>query len=93
MASKGQKFNKYSVELKNEIINKYFEGKGSPRSLGKEYGISYRTIDTWLHKIRHPELISGLKKGRPKNEEIDYKERYEILKKYQAFIEARNKTK
>jgi transposase-like protein len=93
MASKGQKFNKYTVELKNEILNKYFEGKGTSRTLGKEYGISYRTIDTWLHKVRHPELALGLKKGRPKNEESDYKERYEILKKYQAFIEARHKTK
>ena len=94
MASKGQKFNKYSNELKNEILSKYFEGKGSAKSLGKEYGISYRTIDTWLHKIRHPGLVSGAKKGRPKkNEEVDYKERYEILKKYHAFIEARHKTK
>ena len=94
MASKGQKFNKYCDELKEEIIKKYNEGNGSARSLGKEYGISYRTIDTWLHKIRHPELVSGLKQGRPKkDEEIDYKERYEILKKYQAFIEARHKTK
>ena len=25
MASKGQKFNKYSIELKNEILNKYLE--------------------------------------------------------------------
>lgn len=93
MASKGQKFNKYSVELKNEILNKYLEGKGTTRTLGQEYGISKETIKTWIRKINHPELVSGLKRGRPKNEEIDYKERYEILKKYQAFIEARHKTK
>ena len=93
MASKGQKYNKYCDELKEEIIKKYNEGNGSSRSLGKEYGISYRTIDTWLHKIRHPELFTKAKKGRPRNEEIDYKERYEILKKYQAFIEARHKIK
>ena len=80
MASKGQKFNKYSVELKNEIINKYFEGKYTPRSLGKEYGISRKTIETWLYKINHPELQTGAKRGRPKNGKIDYKERYEILK-------------
>ena len=93
MASKGQKFNKYNDEFKKIIINNYFEGKGTARSLGKEYGISHKTIETWIRKINHPELVSGLKRGRPKNEEIDYKERYEILKKYQAFIEARHKTK
>ena len=94
MASKGQKFNKYSIELKNEIINKYLEGKVTTRKLGQEYGISKETIKTWIHKVKHPELASGLKQGRPRKDEIiDYKERYEILKKYQAFIEARHKTK
>ena len=93
MASKGQKFNKYNVELKNEILNKYLESKGTPRTLGQEYGISKGTIKTWIRKINHPELQTNSKRGRPKEENIDYKERYEILKKYQAFIEARHKTK
>ena len=94
MASKGQKFNKYSVELKNEILNKYLEGKGTIRTLGQEYGISKGTIKTWIRKSKHIELVSGLKQGRPRKDEIiDYKERYEILKKYQALIEARHKTK
>ena len=94
MASKGQKFNKYSIELKNEIINRYLEGKVTTRKLGQEYGISKETIKTWIHKVKHPELASGLKQERPRKDEIiDYKERYEILKKYQAFIEARHKTK
>ena len=94
MASKGQKFNKYSIELKNEILNKYLEGKGTTKTLGQEYGISKGTIKTWIRKSKHLELASGLKQGRPRKDEIiDYKERYEILKKYQAFIEARHKTK
>ena len=94
MASKGQKFNKYNTELKNEILNKYLESKGTPRTLGQEYGISKGTIKTWIRKSKHIELVSGLKQGRPRKDEIiDYKERYEILKKYQAFIEARHKTK
>ena len=93
MASKGQKFNKYSIELKNEILNKYLEGKGTPRTLGQEYGISKETIKTWIHKSKHPELASGLKQGRPRNEEIDYKERYEILKKYQTFLKAQRERK
>ena len=70
MASKEQKFNKYSIELKNEILNKYFEGKYTPRSLGKEYGISRKTIETWIRKINHPELVSGLKRGRAKAKKL-----------------------
>ena len=33
------------------------------------------------------------KRGRPKEIDIDYKERYEILKKYQAFIKAQREKK
>ncbi len=33
------------------------------------------------------------KRGRKKEENIDYKERYEILKKYQAFLKAQRERK
>ena len=33
------------------------------------------------------------KRGRPKETNIDYKERYEILKKYQEFIKAQREKK
>ena len=93
MASKGQKFNKYTIEQKEKILQEYYEGLGGSKALGRKYNISYRTIDTWIRKINHPELQTNSKRGRPKEGNIDYKERYEILKKYQAFIEARHKTK
>ena len=95
MAKKGQKFNNYSKEFKEEVLNKYFNNQGSALSLSKEYKISVKTIETWIRKLKKPELyvISG-KIGRPKkDEEIDYKERYEILKKYQAFIKAQRERK
>ena len=89
MASKGQKFNKYSPELRDEILKKYWAG--IPVSeLAKEYNISKNTIKTWNYNIKHCRM--GKKRGRPKNGELtkeDYKERYEILKKYQAFLQAR----
>jgi transposase-like protein len=37
------KYNKYSNELRLEIVNKYYNNEGSSRSLGKEYNISYKT--------------------------------------------------
>lgn len=97
MAKKGQKFNKYPPELIIEILNKYNSGKCSARSLCIEYGISQKTIENWIAKqkrginvaIDHRKEFSG----RTKEENIDYKERYEILKKYQAFIEARREKK
>ncbi len=48
MAKKGRKFNNYAPELILEILDKYFSGKGSARSLGLEYGISHKTINNWI---------------------------------------------
>ena len=65
MASKGQKFNKYSDELKQEIMKQIKEGK-SLRYVAKEYNISFGTICTWTNKKNHPDKVTGNKRGRPK---------------------------
>ncbi len=85
MAKKGQKFNKYTLEFKKEVIEKYFEGKGAI-TLGKEYDIPYKTINTWIQKYRIEGTIEPKKRtGRPKGK-TNYKEKYEILKKFQNFL-------
>lgn len=96
MASKGQKFQKVMPEVKEEILKKYLSGESSYLQLGKEYGVSHNTIHTWVVKARkgiditvdHWKGNSGRRKTKGLTME-DYKERYEILKKYQAFLEAR----
>ena len=94
MAKKGQKFMHYTNEEKVEILNKYLNGIPSLQ-LEKEYGISSSTIREWKYKANHPELITANKKGRQKQEltKEDYKERYEIIKKYQAFLKAQRERK
>ena len=89
MASKGQKFKKYSPEFKENILKEYWSGKCSTY-LAIKYGVPDKTIRMWSFNVRHGNV--GGKKGRPKEKELsleDYKERYEILKKYQAFLQAR----
>ena len=97
MALKGQKFNKYTDGFKNKIIQEYFSGEsGGSISIGKKYNISRYTIDTWIRKYKKQgNLKSDINKnrGRKKDETIDYKERYEILKKYQAFLKAQRERK
>ena len=96
MASKGQKFKKYTLVQKEEVLAKYIEGY-SARHLEEIYGISRKTIETWKQKVLHPEkyLGQGQKRGRPKKDltKEDYKERYEILKKYLAFIKEQREKK
>ena len=86
----------YDINLKKEIVNKYFNSNGTLNSLQKEYGISYKTIFNWLkkEKLYHSqENDINHSRGRKKDENIDYKERYEILKKYQAFLKAQREKK
>ena len=59
--------------------------------LAKQYNIPSGTIFTWVDKKNHPEKVTGNKRGRKKETNLtkeDWKERYEILKKYQAFLKA-----
>ena len=96
MASKGQKFNKYSTELKEEIMRKYLNNEGTSNYLSKEYNIPLKTVKMWVYKINKNINITENKQskhGRKKEENIDYKERYEILKKYQAFLKAQRERK
>ena len=99
MAKKGQKFNNYTKELKEEILSKYLNERVSARTLARIYNISSNTIYTWIRKAENGKAVlvdtKSSRSGRPKKnpDEIDYKERYEILKKFQDFIIARREKK
>ena len=95
MASKGQKFKKFAPDLKAAILYEYLSGTSS-LFLSKKYGVSAKTIRDWKRKhLKGIDITVDRWKGnsgRPRSRNLtleDYKERYEILKKYQAFLEAR----
>ena len=99
MASKGQKFKRYSNKTKLEIVSKALEGRGY-KSIGREYpNIPIKTIESWVRKAKNNIDVTKDGRGcfgRPKTKNLtleDYKERYEILKKYQAFLQARREKK
>ena len=71
----------------------------SSLQISRERNIPAKTIRTWkLKRVLHPELYpnQGQKRGRNNDKDLtidDYKERYEILKKYQAFLKAQRERK
>ncbi len=96
MASKGQKFIKFTDEERTEIVGKYISGKCGYKSLAREYDISWKTVESMVRKYRKTGTTISAQKGRPKEKDLtkeDYKERYEILKKYQAFLKAQRERK
>lgn len=89
MASKGQKFKKYSQEFIKQVMNERVAGKSS-RFLSNKYKVPRGTILTWGHKLKVNGSINTQKRGRPIDDESSYKERYLILKKFQAFLNKRH---
>jgi transposase-like protein len=95
MAKKGQKFKDYPSSIKLEVVSKALDGRGY-RSIARDYpDISAYTIKNWVRKAKSNIDVTKDNRGcqgRPKTKNLtleDYKERYEILKKYQAFLQAR----
>lgn len=93
MAKKGQNFKKYDLEFKNRVLKEYQE-KASAGYLSKKYDIPIGTIYTWTAIKKKYGALGVVKKGRPTiNQEKEYKERYEILKKYQDFLVSQEQKK
>ena len=86
MASKGQKFRKYTPEFKEKILKEYLDDVSGECSLSKKYNIPRETIKNWLRKLEKGIDISKDGRGcqgRPKTKNLtleDYKERCEIIK-------------
>jgi len=91
MARNGQR--KYSSEFVQSIVLEYLNTKTSYTILSRKYHVPSNTISQWVYKLRKGiDVVNSRKKGRRKYKNLtldDYKERYEILKKYQAFLQAR----
>ena len=87
----------YSEEFKMQVLKDYYSGKfGGRDQVAKQYKLNSGTIWNWIAKERKQgDLLNDIehKRGRPKEDNINYKERYEIIKKYQAFIKAQREKK
>lgn len=91
MAKKGQKFQKISNETRELVLNEYLKkGKGQTQ-IASEYGLKLGTVLTIIHKYNKKGYVHKDKRGKEKESDIDYKERYDILKKYQAFLKEQRK--
>ena len=87
----------FDKKFKEMVVNDYKSGNsGGRKQIAKKYSIDESTIWHWIVKDRNQgNQINDInkKRGRTKEENIDYKERYEILKKYQAFLRAQRERK
>lgn len=88
MARKGQLFKSYTDEFRNKVVMEHIKERKSYRYLGEKYSISKKTVETWVRRYKKQGDLITLKRGRPKqSEETNYKEKYEILKKFLEYLE------
>ena len=95
MALKGQKLNKINIEIKFEICRRHFEEHQPESRISNDFNLPIGTVRTIFNNYKKGYGFER-KKGRPKEKDLtkeDYKERYEILKKYQAFLKAQRERK
>jgi len=94
MAKKGQKFKKYSFELKKEVVEDYLKGMGKFELMKKYDVLSSTQISKWIrdYKAKGYEGLKSMKRGRPKknkeqNEIEQLRMENEILKKIRDLLE------
>lgn len=94
MATKGQMFKKYDQRQKEIMVQEVMNNHRGYRDLANEYGIPMGTIITWVYQYRKRGEVTNNKPGRPvPGMEADYKEKYEVLKKFMAFCEKVDRAK
>ena len=86
MSSKRKIIRAYSLEEKEKIVKLFFEEGLGYVDFAKKHDVAVGTIKTWVHKYRKGTLLIS-KKRLSKEKITDYKQMYEILKKYKAFLE------
>lgn len=91
MAKKGQKFMEYDNEFREKVVLDYLNSSIGYRKITEKYFIeSWKTVETWVRKYK---AIGTTDNQKVKNSEINYQKRYEILKKYLAFLKEEQEKK
>lgn len=83
---------KYSIETREKIVKLVLCEKVSYREIEKKYGIPRNTAFNWVKKFKERGTVKPMLDGEL-SDEINYKEQYEILKKFQAFLKEQQERK
>ena len=91
MAKKGQKFMEYDNDFREKVVLDYLNSNLGYKKIAKKYFIeSWKTVETRVGKCK---AIGTTDNQKVKNLEINYQKRYEILKKYLAFLKEEREKK
>ena len=87
MPKKGQKFKQYDRDFVMMIIQEKLQKGLSYTQLSHKYDIPAGTISGWVYKYSSKAWDCSDRRGKKDDKDIDYKVRYEIAKKFLAFLQ------
>ena len=87
MATKGQKYKKWTAEEKYKIIKPALEMEKSTVQITKETGINNGLITTWIHKYRKYGMEGLISKKKPGNPLAKYSKKKILTKEEQLEYE------
>ena len=91
MAKKGQKFMEYDNDFREKVVLDYLNSNLGYKKIAEKYFIeSWKTVETWVRKYK---VTGTTDNQKVKISEINYQKRYEILKKYLAFLKEEREKK
>ena len=91
MAKKGQKFMEYDNDFREKVVLDYLNSNLGYKKIAEKYFIeSWKTVETWVRKYK---VTGTTDNQKVKISEINYQKRYEILKKYLAFLKEEQEKK
>ena len=80
---------KYDIETRKKIVDLVLTQHMSYREIEKSYHIPRNTAFSWVKNFKQRGNVNPMHKAGG----IDYKEQYEILKKFQAFLKSQQEKK
>lgn len=91
MAKKGQKFMEFDNNFREKVVLDYLNSSLGYHKIAEKYFIeSWKTVETWVRKYK---VTGTTDNQKVKISEINYQKRYEILKKYLAFLKEEQEKK
>lgn len=92
MKRKNNFLEKYDIETRERTVKLVLEEGMSYREVERKYKIPRNTVFNWVKKYKERGTVKPLQGGEITGG-IDYKEQYEILKKFQAFLKEQEEKK
>ena len=92
MERKNSFLEKYNLETREKIVKLVMHEKVSYREIERKYKVPRNTAFNWVKKYKERGSVKPAS-GINLKDTIDYKEQYEILKKFQAFLKEQQEKK